>query len=262
MINFFITQAAAALFLAAGATTPTAVDHSQSVDQEQTLDEVVTIGPSNPELGPQTGEFLFRPILYLKPHSNGNRVRQVEFYFSPVEETRDGFATLYTEQARTRYRVLVGVPFLNPVGTKRRTKTRRIDLGTRSLDLPGGTYVLSEIRYNTRSPSDGVVFGNTAIGVTGSRSYCLTEETYAFDIRNGETMFLGGMAVNELPSNKAQWSEHYPIIGVDNSLELVSGPHAQNTDNIVPLEFDLLAFEAEPRLCGSRRYQTSALGPE
>ena len=262
MINLFITQAAAALFLAAGATTPTAVDHSQSVDQEQTLDEVVTIGPNNPELGPQTGKFIFRPVLYLKPHSNGDRVRQVEFYFSPVEETRDGFATLYTEQARSRYRVSVGVPALNPTGTNFKTKTDKIDLGTRSLDLPGGTYVLSEIRYNTRSPSDGVVFGNTAIDATGTRSYCLTEETYAFDIRNGETMFLGGMAVNELHSNKARWSEHFPIIGVDNRLELVSGPHAQNTDNIVPLEFDLLAFEAGPRLCSSRRYQTSALGPE
>ena len=90
----------------------------------------------------------------------------------------------------------------------------------------------------------------------------MTEETYAFDIRNGETMFLGGMALNELPSNRARYSEHFPIIGVDNSLELLSGPHAQNTDNIVPLEFDLLAFEAEPRLCGSRQYQVSALGPK
>ena len=271
MINFFITQAAAALFLAAGATTPTAVDHSQSVDQEQTLDEVVTIGPNNPELGPQTGKFIFRPVLYLKPHSNGDRVRQVEFYFSPVEETRDGFATLYTEQARSRYRVSVGVPALNPTGTNFKTKTDKIDLGTRSLDLPGGTYVLSEIRYNTRTDSirfngqtssEVLDLGNVFIDVTGSRSYCLTEETYAFDIRNGETMFLGGMALNELPSNRARWSEHFPIIGVDNSLELVSGPHAKNTDNIVPLEFDLLAFEAGPRLCSSRRYQTSALGPE
>ena len=209
----------------------------------------------------------------MKPHSTGNRVRQVEFYFSPVEETSDGFATLYTEQARSRYRVSVGVADLSPVGTNFKTKTDRIDLGTRSLDLPGGTYVLSEIRYITRTNSGGGGLGNTALGtvsrsgtavsgVTGSRSYCLTEETYAFDIRNGETMFLGGMAVNELHSNKARWSEHFPIIGVDNRLELVSGPHAQNTDNIVPLEFDLLAFEAEPRLCGSRQYQVSALGPK
>ncbi len=268
MFNLITTSVVTAFFLTAATTTiPVTHDSVQNIDQEKTLDEIITEGPINPEFGPQTGEFLFRPILYLKPHSTGRRVRQIDFYFSPVEENVDGVASLYSHQLKQRYRVSVRVPLLNPTGTNFRLKTDRIDLGTHTLDLPGGTYVLTEIRYSLRS-SRGINFTSSpAATVSGSRidtarSYCLTEETYAFDIQNGETKFLGGMAVNELASNPARWKEHFPIIGVDNRLELVSGKHADNTDNIIPIDFDLLAFEAGPKLCGSRQYQVSALGPK
>ena len=266
MFNLITTSVVTAFLLTAATTTiPVTHDSVQNIDQEKTLDEIITEGPINPEFGPQTGEFLFRPILYLKPHSTGRRVRQIDFYFSPVEENVDGVASLYSHQLKQRYRVSVRVPLLNPTGTNFRLKTDRIDLGTHTLDLPGGTYVLTEIRYNLlRSPRSIITSGPAPIfsgsGI-GTRSYCLTEETYAFDIQNGETKFLGGMAVNELASNPARWKEHFPIIGVDNRLELVSGKHADNTDNIIPIDFDLLAFEADPKLCGSRQYQVSALGP-
>lgn len=286
MLNVITTSVTLAFLLTAGTTTPTTQGEVQAVDDKKVLDEIVTDGPVHPELGPQTGQMVFRPVLYLKPGSNGNRIRSIDFYFSPVEESTDGVATLYSEQARSRYRVSVTVPSLNPIGTKFRTKADRIDLGTKTLDLPGGTYVLSEIRYGVTggsgapiatsqvttasgigsvsgapAPSSGAFLVQSS-NIFSSRSYCLTDETYAFDVQNGQTKFLGGIAMNELPSNRARFGSHYPIIGVDNRLDLVSGPTAKNLDDVEPVEVDLLSFEGNQEFCGSSNHKISALAPE
>lgn len=268
-MSAWIIPAAAIMYLSAlTAPLPDPQETASPQDETRVLDEIISEGYVPPELAPKTGTFLFRPIIYPGIGNNGSIIRRVDFFFSPVVQTKDGQATLYKEQDRQRYRVSINVPQVNPTGTRFRQSRndQRIDLGTRELNLPGGTYILSEVRYSFLQRRRGGGFLGVASGsgpVLNSglrtRSYCLTEQTYAFDIENGKQHFLGGMAINPLPQNQARWKDYRPIVGVDNNLKHVSGIPADELEAIKPLEFDLLSFDAEPGLCGNRRYKTAAL---
>ena len=247
----------AVVSMAVLAATPQDSEPKDKSSEARVLDEITTTGREF-NIGPQTGEFIFRPVLYTIG-ANGSPARQIDFFFSPVIETSSGLAVLYNEQERQRYRVSVVVPIINPTGTRlKQTRGSKIDLGTHRLNLPGGTYVLSEIRYGfVESFSGRRTFRTTRT----TRSFCLSPETYAFDIQNGKSQFLGGLALAPFPTNISRLRSHHPVRGVDNRLELVSGPASRNIENVEPLEFDLLAFEAQEGLCGNRQYEVAALAP-
>ena len=241
------------------APTPEPQDTPAPQDETRTLDEIIAKGYQPPEFAPTTGKFLFRPVVYLGVGNNGSSIRQIDFFFSPIVETIDSTAKLYKEQDRQRFRVSVTVPVVNPTGTRFRFRGKKIGLPTQSIDLPGGAYVLSEIRYSFSSPT-GAGLRLAVTEQTFARSFCLGKETYAFDIENGKKQFLGGMAITPFPSNIARLRDYHPIIGVDSRLDLLSGSAAKDVENIEPMEFDLLAFEPEPGLCASGgRKLTAAL---
>ncbi|MEM9668733.1 MAG: hypothetical protein AAF950_07385 [Pseudomonadota bacterium] len=251
-----------AVFIAASlASTPL---QDKEDNGSRVLDEIETRGQQF-ELGPQTGEFFIRPVMYTQFEGGNSPALSVELFFSPVEEIKDGVARIYSEQKRSRYRVSVGVPVANPTGTRiKQFKGNKIDLGTRRLKLPGGSYALSEIRYFITPVS--TPFGRGAgplvnNGIRVTRSYCLSEETYIFDVKNGESQFFGALALTPFPSNSAKWREHYPVIGIDSSLEHLSGRAARESENIQDMDFDLVALEPSDGLCGTANYTVAALAP-
>jgi len=254
-----ISPLIASVAAAALATAPLQSDQGDQQASDRVLDEVTTTGQQF-ELGAQTGELLIRPVMYTSGNRQGSIVRQVDMFISPVEEVSNGEARLYTEQQRTRYRISMNVPVVNPTGTRFKLRTNgKIDLGTRRLDLPAGSYVISEIRYSIADRfGDGRGF---FIPTHTTRSYCLTEETYIFDIENGETQFFGALALTALPTNSARWGAHYPVVGVDQRLDLISGREQENKDAIAEMDFDLVSVAAEKGLCANNNYQVSALAP-
>lgn len=236
-------------------------DAEQGVDEKR-LGEIVTIGPEL-EDSPQTGEFLFHPVIYTQLRGSDSPVRRVDFFFSPIEEAEDGVATLYDAQKRTRFRVSVSVPVIDVIGTRFKPKLgRALSLGTQRLNMPGGSYILSEVRYSfaDRTPGAGSS-ANTVLPTISTRSYCLTEESFAFDVRNGETQFLGGLALAPVSSNRARRSNVNPILGLDERLDLVSGPDKARLDEIELTGFDLLSFDADEGLCRGNVTNVAALAP-
>lgn len=253
-----------AFFVALSSQAQSSDEHqAETGDRERVLDPVTTTTPNPGPEDPKTGEFIFHPVMYLSRRGGGTPLQQIDFYFSPIEESPDGIATLYELQNRARYRVSVPIPKLDPTGTRFQLQMRTFGLGPQSLTLPGGTYALSEILY-TYNAGVIVTRRNNINPMKDTSSFCLSEETYVFDVQNGKTQFLGALALAPFPTNFSHLRRHYPIIGVDQRPETVFGSDQVETRiSAEPLNFDLLPFDPEQGLCssGGRVYNVAALAP-
>ena len=117
-----------------------------------------------------------------------------------------------------------------------------------AIDLPGGTYALTEIIYK---------FFNVDSAARVVERYCLSKATIAFDIQNGETSYLGAFAVADLPDNRARLRKHTPIQSIDRSLDTATG-EASRIEDLQLTKFDGIAFEATDGICESSDYHTTA----
>lgn len=231
----------------------------QTVDQsdQRILDEVETREERyNPDV-PTTGELLVRPILT----SNRNTEVEVtgyELVFAAVEIAEDGSVTPYGNAADNRFRVKGVTPIVQERGRIR----RNIPLSSypvASLTLPGGTYALSEVHYSfievTRS--NRLAQNGDTLSIPNSRpertSFCLSGRSFMFDVANGETSFLGSIALKDLPSNSQRNFDHRPIVGVDQNAS-----HAElSIDERIELILVDLAdtsFDPESGICTSTRF--------
>ncbi|MEM9668732.1 MAG: hypothetical protein AAF950_07380 [Pseudomonadota bacterium] len=251
------------LSLAVMAVIPAIAQNNAEAAEDDTrvLEEVTTLTDPSDLEAPPDGELLIRPVLYTQGRSQNSAVRRIDLFFSPVETVKSDAATLYMEQERTRYRISVDIPIVAPTGTRLSlSQGRTIDLGMESVEMPGGTYVLSEVRYGFNSRA-GVGAGQVFNDTRTTRSYCLTDETLIFYLNEGERQFLGALAFSALPTNDARWATHHPLAGVDRRLDMIRGEDDEAMETITLTDFGLVPVEQSPGLCADESNRTSAIAP-
>ena len=245
---------------------------TQPPEDERSLEEVVTTGSVlNPELDPQTGKLIIHPVMLPRGGNSPPSAFSVDLFFAPVVEVDGNVASLYAEQERERYRVHVSIPQTNSSGTRIHLASGKpLSLGEQSIDLPGGTYVLSEIRYVLRDIGAGNNFA-TASGPSllnlndgqSVRSYCLSKETYAFDIQNGKNQYFGVLALTAIPTNRGRQKYIFPVTGLDQRSKHLSPSIQRDLTEIEPLDWDLLSLDPRDDICQTDpRFDVAALAPE
>ena len=250
-LHFFPSLIVAALIAPLMAFTTLPGDDD---DDERVLSEIeVNREPIKPD-DPVTGTLLVRPLLLAHNRRHISIIDSVELVFAPVEVRKDGVSVLNNDQRRKRFRITTRLP--------QRENPTRIAMSlnrykTEVVELPGGTYVLSEVHYNVlrlESRQDGLPSSSDYI--RERVSYCLSEGTLAFEIHNGETGFLGQLVIADIHSNPARWREHHPIELLDTSLSGINGRYSRN-DSVVNLDVDALAFDPESGLCPHKSRQVA-----
>ncbi|MEO0883633.1 MAG: hypothetical protein AAFY34_13030 [Pseudomonadota bacterium] len=264
-MGFWTASIGGGLLAAALAALPQQSNTDQNREDPKILEEIETLGQQF-EIGPQTGEFLIRPVMFTNGRGRNSNVRRVDLFLTPVEEVESGVAELYSEQQRTRYQLSFTVPLVSaPDSRLKRWNGNKIDLGTKGVDLPGGSYVLSEMRFWVNDPRQGTTaffLDNDFNSLRRARSYCLTEQTLIFDVQNGKPSFLGALAIAPFPSNPARWRGHIPAIGVDPRVVHYTGSDADIAENIEEMSFDVVSLKDEPGICANRTYQAAAFAPD
>jgi len=253
-----------------------ALDQPSSGEQdppnERVLDEIVTEGRGLDLDLPKTGEFLFRPILYAHDRNNTVSIRTVEFVFAPVELNEAGVAIVAPETQRTRYKSILRIPIpdATPYSSNYKQRLKADAYKPKSLDLPAGTYVLSEVKYvsietqvvsgnsfgslNTTNPQvlEGIGFREDPV----LASYCLSEGTILFDVENGAAQYLGALALSDLPRNEARYRDHTPFMALDRNRDQLNGRYAERT-NILDASIDAVTFEDSGDVCSPDAYRIS-----
>ena len=130
-----------------------------------------------------------------------------------------------------------------------------------AVDLPEGYYVLAEIRYDaTRFNVGSVDFTNpnftSTIGFAsnGNRrvEYCIAKKTFAFEVVNGQTSYLGNMVLLDPGDNPAKDSKHIPIAGFSQDVDhFVSKTKwsKRNESEILGTPIRKIAFNADEPIC-------------
>ena len=159
------------------------IDH---IDQEaqHTLDEVTTLGQLPDLDSPTTGELLIRPVL-LGKRRNRSTVTAFELVFAAVELAEDGSIVPYTDKPKERFRVKGVTPILRERG-RLRGSVPPSGYPVASIDLPGGTYALSEVHYTYFQPfrSNRLAANGDTLSIPELRpertSFCLSERSFIF----------------------------------------------------------------------------------
>ena len=233
------------------------IDH---IDQEaqHTLDEVTTLGQLPDLDSPTTGELLIRPILLGKrPNKRRNRsnVTAFELVFAAVELAEDGSIVPYTDKPKERFRVKGVTPILRERG-RLRGSVPPSGYPVASIDLPGGTYALSEVHYTFWGPLTPP-FINTRPERT---SFCLSERSFIFDVANGEVSYLGTVALTDLPANPGRNRLHEPIFGIDQNPG-IPGVESKVDPEVLLVDLADTSFDSEAGICTTTRYNVAGWTP-
>ena len=106
-----------------------------------------------------------------------------------------------------------------------------------AMDMPEGTYALTEIRFVPR-PQSQTNFNlqeENARSIV-RRTYCVAEKTFLFDVFAGESAFLGSFAFEDPPLRASAIADHTPIVGfIQDTEELRSQLPAFGDGNEPPL---------------------------
>lgn len=214
-------------------------------DEQKVLAPVTTTEKRPEKEGPKTGRVFFRPILYPGGRQAITSTEEVIFVFSPIEQPDDGPAILYEGEDRARFRSTMFIP-----GSDGPTRIKiKIDrYPTQAVELPGGTYALTEIIYQ-------YFITDSAARVV--EKFCLSKGSIAFDIRNGETSYLGALAIADIPDNRARYKRHTPIISLSRDVDTITG-RASRIEDLQLTDFDGITFDPENGICNNSDYFVSA----
>lgn len=113
-------------------------------DDEQVLDEIVTTAELPGEDSPKTGKVYFRPILFARSRQNIVNIDRIEIVFTAIEQDENGFARKFRDQNRVSYRETLRIPNTDFGG---RIKINENSYHTKEINMAGGTYAISEIKY-------------------------------------------------------------------------------------------------------------------
>ncbi|MEO1407514.1 MAG: hypothetical protein AAFV54_13645 [Pseudomonadota bacterium] len=203
----------------------------------------------------RNGTLLLRPMLHSNSRDGLTRVRRVELVFSAVDRTETGELIPSEAGEQRSYRV--------EFGPSRRGQKSDIDFDdyhTRALDLPSGTYTLSEVHYIAVDIGRGGGGGFGTINSFAGRpnvevSYCLSDRSFIFDVGDGEVVSLGGIAIADLPKNRGRFRHHLPVAGIDMFSALVGA-----ADDLGYFSFANIAdaaFESDSGICDDARYNVA-----
>ena len=237
--------------------TPSPTDQEHPQDDTQVLDGVTVEGNRlSPDIE-RTGTLLFRPLLTpVSKRDPLTRTERVDFIFSPVILDETGTARAYTDDGRTRFVSSLRVPQANETGfaTNFNPKISASKFKAQSTEVPGGTYVLSEIVY---SFAETQVIGRfNGFGGPPPRTqqepasvrYCLSDGTFLLDVENETTQFIGAIALADLPRNRARHPDHTPIIALNRDLAELNLSAPPNGD-LVAVDMDASKFISSDDMC-------------
>ena len=229
------------------------IDH---IDQEaqHTLDEVTTLGQLPDLDSPTTGELLIRPVL-LGKRRNRSTVTAFELVFAAVELAEDGSLVPYTDKPKERFRVKGVTPILRERG-RLRGSVPPSGYPVASIDLPGGTYALSEVHYTYWRPATPPF-----IDIVPARtSFCLSERSFIFDVANGEVSYLGTVGLWDLPSNPGRNRLHEPIFGIDQDPN-IPGVESNVDPEVLLVDLADTSFDSEVGICTATRHNVAGWTP-
>ncbi len=239
----------------AGAESPSIAE----TPQERILDSVV-VEAVRPDPGePKTGEIIVRPVIAAHKRRTVSDILRADLVFTAVELDDSGAIQPFTDQDRQRYSIPVVTPLSPNIGGLR----RQIELSSypsRNLQLPGGTYILSEVNYTYIEPNRIDLFDIPPGQTIRRASYCLSERSFIFDIKNGEKAYLGIIALANLPRNLASKGSLEPIAGVDQNPEF-SSVSTDASDNLSVVELNDTNFQPDAGLCADTRYNVAGWQP-
>ncbi|MEO9969614.1 MAG: hypothetical protein ABJG15_07260 [Hyphomonadaceae bacterium] len=240
-----------------------------SAENDQTdqriLDEVETNQKLFDPDAPTTGNLLVRPLL------TANREAEVEItgyelVFTPVEIAEDGSAIPYGDGSIDRIHLKGVIPIAQERGRIRRN-VQLSGYPVMSVTLPGGTYTLSEVHYSFIEVlrSNRLAGNGDNISIPDSRpertSYCLSGRSLVFDVANGETSYLGSIALADLPSNPLRNSDHRPIFGIDQNTSL-AGLSLDKEAELKTVDLADTSFDPESGICASTRFNVEGWTPK
>ncbi|MEL6323988.1 MAG: hypothetical protein AAFQ84_07135 [Pseudomonadota bacterium] len=226
---------------------------AQDEPNDRVLDPVITESTKPEKDAPKTGRLLVRPILLQRHKRAPSNVTGVDLIFTAIEETESGEIVRFGDQNRTRYRMVVPLPLVRLQSISSRLPVRRSadDYETRQISLPGGTYILSEIRYQIAEIRRGQLF------LTDQRelNFCLSKRSISFDIQNGTDAYLGAIAISSLSPNPAHRRNHVPIMAIDPNPDLMIGSVVRDIEAI-ELPLSTVTFDPDDGICSDRGFQS------
>ena len=242
---------------------------SESIDQtdqeaQRTLDQVTTLGRQYDLDSPRTGELLVRPVLLAK-RRNESTVTGFELVFAAVEVAEDGSIVPYTDKPKERFRVKGVTPILEERG-RLQASIPPSSYPVASIDLPGGTYTLSEVHYTYFQPfrSNRLAANGDTLSIPELRpertSFCLSERSFIFDVANGEVSYLGTVALADLPANPGRNRLHEPIFGIDQNPG-IPGVESKVDPEVLLVDLADTSFDSEAGICTTARYNVAGWTP-
>ena len=227
-MSTLLTSAISTVLLAASGALVPATTPSQSNNSGDQLQQEIFSGD---EIGSLTGRVSI-PITIDRSNNRSDEISSVRLYFSPIEISEDdAFVTIEKDG-------------------KKRFKATQSSRSVSTVDLPAGTYVLSEIKYSTFNGGTSGIGPGSSGGAGRTFSYCLDQETLVFKVKSGHDAGFGILLAN-LPENTARHRTLNPVVGYD---ALISDQDA-NADR-KPLS--LVSFEDEIGTCSRGHYSVPA----
>lgn len=213
---------------------------TQDTDQ-QTENGVVTVG-NGLNSRPDAGTVILRPALS-STSPDPTRVINVELVFAAIDKTPSGELIPRADVEERTYTVGIGRSY------RGQDKVQSFDdYHTRTINLPSGTYTLSEVHYFAEDIALG---GRPDVNVT----YCLSDRSFTFDVGSGEVVSLGGVAIADLPRNRGQYSRHHPVAGIDMASALTASSNTSDAFSLAQIVDT--AFEQESGICGDTRFNVA-----
>ncbi|MEM6412655.1 MAG: hypothetical protein AAF683_14100 [Pseudomonadota bacterium] len=196
------------------------------------------------EAQPATGTLILRPGLS-STSPDPTRVINIELVFTAVDRTESGDLVPRRDIQQQTYTVGYGRSY--------RREDRRDnydDYHTRVVDLPSGSYTLSEVRYDVEDRGSGTL-ARPDMKVT----YCLSDRSFLFNVGGGEVVSLGGVAIADLPRNRGQFGDHNPVAGIDMMSALIGASDDSGYFSFASIVDT--AFERDSGICTNTRYDVA-----
>lgn len=250
------------------ATIPLTQD-KETQQVPKVLDDIIVEGDRLAPDIEQTGRVVLRPLLTpLNKRNPVSPTQQIDFIFSPVVIDEDGKARLYEGGKRTRFRSTIIVPSaITPLATNFNPKVPARAYRTQTLDVPGGTYALSEIVYH--------IVTTTTFGDPGGRTiqtfrtqeeskavrYCLSEGTLLLDVENNVTQYIGALALADLPKNGARHPSHSPLVALSRDLDVFPDLSDSTSDQLIAASLGVTELNTDDNICTADAHRVAAWKP-
>lgn len=205
---------------------------AQDTNDQRVLSRVFVSAPA-----PHLGALHVRPVIAA---GEADEVEAVELVFAPVDYA-DGVVTPFAN-SNTSDRHLIGA--VVPTGQMRRERSEEGVAGdTQSIYLPGGYYVISQVRYR---------YGGDA---QKSEIFCLSERSFVFRVGMMETVFMGRLPLED-PRQAESGEPFTPIALPAEGTKALRG-WRKGGGRVTSFRADPIAFTPNPAICPPESVHTA-----